>query len=159
MQQDAGAVQVRPNSDGSRTIVITDASGKESRIEVSRSGRVRGDLSGLSDLDQLRAIAGTPAFAPVAPRRRQIPEGLTDLLTTIFTFVVVVSVATPFAKAMARRIERRDDAPRMPNDVAQRLQAIEQAVESVAIEVERISEGQRFTSKLLADRARVEVER
>jgi hypothetical protein len=30
---------------------------------------------------------------------------------------------------------------------------MEQAIDSIAIEVERISEGQRFTTKLLADRA------
>lgn len=158
MQQDAGSVQVRPNADGSRTVIVKDASGKETRIEVSRGGRVQGDVGGLSELARLRELAGTPAFAP-APRRRQIPEGLTDLLTIIFTFVAIVSIGTPFAKAIAKRIERQGDAPRVPNDVAQRLQAIEQAVDSVAIEVERISEGQRFTSKLLADRARVEVER
>lgn len=156
MQQDAGSVQVRPNADGSRTVIVRDASGKETRIEVSRGGRVQTDVGGLSDLAQLRELANV---SPPASRRRQIPDGLNGLLTTIFTFVVIVSVATPFAKAIARRIERRGDTPPMPNDVAQRLQAIEHAVESVAIEVERISEGQRFTSKLLAERAKVEVER
>ena len=30
---------------------------------------------------------------------------------------------------------------------------MEQAIDSIAVEVERISEGQRFTTKLLADRA------
>jgi hypothetical protein len=34
-----------------------------------------------------------------------------------------------------------------------RLARIEQAVEAMSIEVERISEGQRFTTKLLSDRA------
>ena len=33
-----------------------------------------------------------------------------------------------------------------------RLQRIEQAVESIALEVERIGEAQRFTTKLLAER-------
>jgi hypothetical protein len=33
-----------------------------------------------------------------------------------------------------------------------RLQRIEQAIESIAVEVERIGEAQRFTTKLLADR-------
>ena len=37
-------------------------------------------------------------------------------------------------------------------EVAARLERIEQALDSVAIEVERISEGQRFTTKLLSDR-------
>ncbi|MDB4881398.1 MAG: hypothetical protein JWL95_164 [Gemmatimonadetes bacterium] len=34
-----------------------------------------------------------------------------------------------------------------------RLARLEQAVEAIAIEVERISEGQRFTTKLLSERA------
>lgn len=33
-----------------------------------------------------------------------------------------------------------------------RLQRIEQAVEAIAVEVERLSEGQRFTTKLLSER-------
>ena len=33
-----------------------------------------------------------------------------------------------------------------------RMARLEQAVESIALEVERISEGQRFTTKLLAER-------
>ncbi len=33
-----------------------------------------------------------------------------------------------------------------------RLERIEQAMDAIAVEVERISEGQRFTTKLLADR-------
>jgi hypothetical protein len=35
----------------------------------------------------------------------------------------------------------------------QRLERLEQAVDSIAVEVERISEGQRFVTKLLSDRA------
>jgi len=34
-----------------------------------------------------------------------------------------------------------------------RLERIEHAVDAMAIEIERISEGQRFTTKLLADRS------
>jgi hypothetical protein len=37
-----------------------------------------------------------------------------------------------------------------------RLARLEQAVESIAIEVERISEGQRFTTKLLSERAQAD---
>jgi hypothetical protein len=38
----------------------------------------------------------------------------------------------------------------------ERMTRLEQAVDSIALEVERISEGQRFTTKLLADRAQVD---
>ncbi len=43
-------------------------------------------------------------------------------------------------------------APRVAADEATRIARIEHAVESIALEVERISEGQRFTTKLLAER-------
>ena len=36
----------------------------------------------------------------------------------------------------------------------QRLERVEQAVESIAVEVERISEGQRYVTKLLSERAK-----
>lgn len=35
-----------------------------------------------------------------------------------------------------------------------RLERVEQTVESIAIEMERVSEGQRFVTKLLSERAR-----
>lgn len=37
--------------------------------------------------------------------------------------------------------------------LAGRLERIEQAIDTMAVEVERIAEGQRFTTKLLAERA------
>ncbi|HEX9382149.1 MAG TPA: hypothetical protein VF908_02035 [Gemmatimonadaceae bacterium] len=38
-----------------------------------------------------------------------------------------------------------------PSEVASRLERMEQAIEAVAIEVERISEWQRFTTKLQSE--------
>lgn len=40
---------------------------------------------------------------------------------------------------------------RISSDV--RLERLEQAVESIAIEIERVSEGQRYVTKLMSDRA------
>ena len=39
------------------------------------------------------------------------------------------------------------------NDISERLARLDTAMDAVAIEVERISEAQRFTTKLLAERA------
>ena len=57
-------------------------------------------------------------------------------------------------RAFARRLEGRH-RPAEAFDVAssERLQRIEQAIDAMAIEIERISEGQRFTTRLLAERA------
>jgi deoxyribose-phosphate aldolase len=47
-------------------------------------------------------------------------------------------------------------APVRDTALEQRLERIEQAVETVAIEIERMGEGQRFVTKLLAARAPAE---
>jgi hypothetical protein len=77
-------------------------------------------------------------------------------------FVIVVLAAViifqPLMRAFARRLEgggRKADA--FDSGSAERLQRIEQAVDAMAIEIERISEGQRFTTKLLSSRAEAPV--
>ena len=74
----------------------------------------------------------------------------------LFTMIGVTVIFAPIARAVARRIERGsdggNDATSLPNDVTARLDRMEQAIDAIAVEVERISEGQRFTSKLLAGR-------
>ncbi len=70
----------------------------------------------------------------------------------LFISVPIMAIGIPIAKAFARRIENQP-SPAVPPDVTARLERMEQALDSIAIEVERISEGQRFTTKLLSDRA------
>ncbi|MCC6318446.1 MAG: hypothetical protein IT361_12235 [Gemmatimonadaceae bacterium] len=62
-------------------------------------------------------------------------------------------VLTPLVFAMARRLWRGSPAPVVHRDAASdaRLERIEQAVDAIAIEVERISEAQRFQNKLLGE--------
>ena len=60
------------------------------------------------------------------------------------------------AKALRARIREREreSIGAIPNSqVGERLARIESAVDSIAIEVERISEAQRFTTRLLAERS------
>jgi hypothetical protein len=48
----------------------------------------------------------------------------------------------------------RDDIPparALPGADSERLQRVEQGIEAMAIEVERISEGQRFVTKLISE--------
>ena len=79
----------------------------------------------------------------------------------VYTFlavcaVVVGSVGALVAIGVSARVrllraERGSNAPRIDEN---RLQHLEQAVDAIAIEIERISESQRFTTKLLAERQR-----
>jgi hypothetical protein len=70
-----------------------------------------------------------------------------------FGTVIILSIGIPLVRALARKWERQPTRLPMPAEVEQRLARIEHAVDAIAIEVERISEGQRFTTKLFADRA------
>jgi hypothetical protein len=91
-----------------------------------------------------------PAFPSRGPSPRQ-----EKMLFAGFVIVVLAAVAIfhPIMRAFARRLEgghRKVDA--LDAGSAERLQRIEQAVDAMAIEIERISEGQRFTTKLLSSR-------
>lgn len=67
--------------------------------------------------------------------------------------IVAIVLGLPLVRVMAKRMERESAAsPQLPPDVTARLERIEHAVDAVALEVERIAEGQRFTTKLLAER-------
>jgi hypothetical protein len=72
---------------------------------------------------------------------------------TFFGMISIVAVGMPLARAYARRLESGAGRPAIPPDVSARLERMEQAIDSIAVEIERISEGQRFTTKLLSDRA------
>ena len=75
------------------------------------------------------------------------------LIPIIFvSSIPIIAIGYPLAKAFAERIARRPYEPSIPSDVVLRLERMEQSIDAIAIEVERISEGQRFTTKLLADR-------
>ncbi len=79
-----------------------------------------------------------------------------DLLV-IFGFTSLMVIGFPIARALARRITARSEQlpQKLPSDLDGRLQRIEQITEATQIEVERLAEGQRFTTKLLSERAAV----
>ena len=76
-----------------------------------------------------------------------------DIAITAIVFGTVGSIAFPIVRAWARRLEGKTAAALPLAGVEERLERIERAVESMSIEVERISEGQRFVTKLLAEKA------
>lgn len=63
----------------------------------------------------------------------------------------VTGIIVTYLKFGARKIAPRDLTGRL-DEIAERLSRLETSVDATAVEVERISEGQRFTTKLLADR-------
>ena len=69
--------------------------------------------------------------------------------------VIVVGTAASLAAitvVMVRALQPKKRAL-PPDQIDERLNQLQQAVDTIAIEVERITEAQRFSAKLLAERA------
>jgi len=94
-----------------------------------------------------------PPFPPDVMVNMGPPSEMIAIVSiALFVTIFLIAVGLPLARAWARRMDRQAVAPpQIPAEFGSRLERIEQAVEAVAIEVERISEGQRFTTKLLAE--------
>jgi hypothetical protein len=94
--------------------------------------------------------AGVPGAIVEQPRGREGPPEEVYVLSGMFIVVVLL----PISLAFARRIWRRGGAAvaALPGDLMDRITRLDQAVDSIAVEVERIGEGQRFMTRLFADK-------
>jgi hypothetical protein len=75
-------------------------------------------------------------------------------VTTISVFAIVfvlAPLAVGFMKSLLRRSAKSPVPPAALTETAERLERLETAVDTIAVEIERISEGQRFVTKLLSD--------
>lgn len=78
-------------------------------------------------------------------------NGMSAGQTTAVTIVFIVAVLAPIAMAWSRALLRRTKAQPTPIDRAQaeRMERLENAVDAIALEMERVSEGQRFLTNVL----------
>jgi hypothetical protein len=68
------------------------------------------------------------------------------IIVVLVGSLAIIGVATAYAVRGLKRV------PRIPQS-DERLEHLQQSVDAIAVEVERIAEAQRFTAKLLAARA------
>ncbi len=96
------------------------------------------------------AYAGQNVFGPPFTTRR--------MEVTPVLIVFILFVLAPAAFAFVWRSLKKPTPAALPqgwNEHLQRVERVEQAVDTIAIEIERISEGQRFLTKTLAERGDV----
>jgi hypothetical protein len=100
--------------------------------------------------EAIEARAAEPAVAPVAivEHPRSFPSDKIVSLGIIGSIIVLF----PMSCAMAIRMLRRPQAQAAINapGVEERFTRLEQSIDAIAIEMERVSEGQRYVTKLLA---------
>src|ERR1700687_5734890 len=80
-----------------------------------------------------------------------IPPEAVDISIAFFVTVAIIIIGLPIARAIARRMDRRPGPAQIPGEVSAQLNQLNQAVGAIALGVERISEGQRFTTRLLSE--------
>ena len=115
------------------------------RIRVTRDGRAI--VVGGEEEPELVASTQGPMPHPFPP----IPVEAVVIFIAFFVMLAVIAIGVPIARAFARRMDRQAAQPAIPHELAEQLLRLEQSVDTIAVEVERISEGQRFSSGLLRE--------
>lgn len=70
---------------------------------------------------------------------------------SFFAMICVIVLRLPYFRGTGRKWDKEGVSPQITNDVSARMERMEHAIDAIALEVERISEGQRFTTKLLSE--------
>jgi hypothetical protein len=101
----------------------------------------------------VRNSDGTQTVIGVPPglARDVIPQQVVDISIAFFLTMAAIIIGLPLARAFARRMDRRGVGSQIPSDLSHQIGQLNQAVDAIALEVERISEGQRFTTRLLSE--------
>jgi len=132
--------------------------GLESRLEVLDQRIVRLE----SELDATGQILASPQAARLIaetrpPRNFDPPIRFRNVdpepILISFTLFVLAPISLAISRLIWKRASRMGtSAPAIGGESNQRLERIEQAMDAIAIEVERVSEGQRFVTRLLSER-------
>jgi len=131
--------------------------GLESRLATldQRIVRLEGELDAVGQ--QLASPQAAQYVAQTKPPVTFVPpmRGNIDPEPIIICFILFV--LSPIALSISRLIWKRGSRmamqpPAMRAESGERLERIEQGMDAIAIEVERVSEGQRFVTRLLSER-------
>ena len=151
---------------------LTSAAGRRRRLaeelRMQPEGAARAGIEGrLVILDRRLAqletdIAATGRQLSAAPEGLLTTEGVPmgqDMpdnvfaLSIVFTLFVLFPLAFTLARNLWKRGGKQTVVSALPAETGQRLERLEQGVEAIAIEIERVSEGQRFVTRLLSEGA------
>jgi hypothetical protein len=135
--------------------VGADKAGLEQRLGVldARIARLESDIE-----ENGRALA-SPSASMVASQRAEpwtpdggfrIPENASPIII-VFTIFVLMPIAVSISRLLWKRSTLPPRAVAITSETAQRLERMEQAMDAIALEVERVSEGQRFVTRILTE--------
>lgn len=99
----------------------------------------------------IRGPNGEQTIIGMPPASDIIPPQAVDISVAFFMTIAIIIIGLPLARAFARRLDRKAASPQISTDVSAQLAQLNQSVDAIALEVERITEGQRFTTRLLTE--------
>ena len=130
----------------------SDRGGLEQRLSYldGRITRIEADID--QNSTQLASIEAMRATVSVPPPRFSPRDRAAQNMVPI-AVVFTLFVLSPIALTFSRMLWRRGGSPRATAtpENNERMVRMEQAIDSIAIEIERVSEGQRFVTRLLAE--------
>ncbi len=130
----------------------TATKGLQDRLALldARELQLEGDLAQTGQ--QLSSVSAGLLASTTAP---PLVGGLTSNQTMALSILSIIFVLFPLSVGIARgfwkRASRQGPPPAAFAQTAERLERLEGSVDAIAIEIERISEGQRFVTKLLSE--------
>lgn len=140
-------------SELNRTADPAAKAGLEARINVLDNRMVQLE----SDMAETGRILSSPAASRV---EATVPPttvfGMSPGVIVPIGVPLTIFVLGPLAFGAARMMWKRSNRPVVPAEIAQNaahLARLEQSVDAIAVEVERITEGQRFITKILSEKA------
>lgn len=90
---------------------------------------------------------------PAVYRNDDIPDEVIPLVGMTLGILMAMVILFPIARAIGRWIDRRTDKSLVKvADVAPQLRQLQESVDAMSIELERIGEAQRFQARLMAER-------
>jgi hypothetical protein len=138
--------QLRSNSDPTATkglqdrLSLLDARQLQLESDLAQTGQqLSSTAAGL-----IASTSDAPVFAGLGSKQVMA----LSILSIIFVFF---PLAVGIGRAIFKRSARPGPPPAVFTETAQRLERLESSVDAIAVEVERISEGQRFVTKLLSE--------
>jgi hypothetical protein len=129
----------------------TAKQGLEARLSVLDNRQVQLE----NDLETIGQQLSSAPAGILASTQAPVFAGLGSGQVVAISIVGLIFVGAPLAIGFAKTLWKRSSRPALPpaalTETAQRLERLESSVDAIAIEIERISEGQRFVTKLLSE--------
>lgn len=129
----------------------TAVKGLEDRLALldKRQLQLESDLATTGQ--QLSGASAGMLATSQAPGLTGLGSGQVVAISIVAMIFVVAPLAIGFSRTLWRRATVSGIAPAALTETAQRLERLEGSIDAIALEVERISEGQRFVTRLLSE--------